>query len=428
MIEIKGFIAKADIASNETDRVAAFGELSTYCRTFAKDIGIYTDADSPGLELNVYSHKANSAAAGLVLPTRIKKILNVAKAVYAKGAATTVTTSRTDYQTDLVHTLASDIETATIGTIVEAMGVGIPDWVQFKLVDAEEVIVKIWFTNTAFERDWDEYEITVVSPLANVDTLFRPVAEIRAALSAVTPSSVMDLVDTAKAKHPETTIKIETTHWVNPNDTSVQIPISWYLVIYGPQGANGDNIKRAIINYILANSRQPESAWKQILPYLFKNTVIYVLPRWEKLAIPNRHAGVGIYSPITTLTEDLTYLKTALPHLATRFIDENAQVTHHKWRSITLLTCGGEDNARDKFKLTDYIPDYIGEGTASLDYSRMSAESRNWTVAMEEMLIIAESITAAGSLPIHTRRASVSNVNYIVRKIGDVEYYVALKE
>lgn len=428
MLTIKGFVENSSLANNEESAIATFGELSTFSRTFAKDIGIYTDQVAPALTLNVFSHKLSNVKNGVVLLDHVKRILTVVKAVYDKASSIDANTPRADYIADLTHDLHAQADAISVGRFVTLGALTVPEWISFKMSIADDNAVKIWLSNLAFERDWDEYEITVVPPLANVDTLFRPLAEIRASLSARTITEQMDQVRTLRGKHPETDLVAETVTYVNPQDNTVTYPITWYLLIYGPQGSNSEAIKRAIIDYIMANSREPESSWKTILPFLFKNTVMYILPRWEKLAIPNRQATVGIYSPITSLTEDLTYIKTSLAHLTTRFVEENAQVTHHKWRSITLLTCGGQDNAQDKFKLTDYIPDYIGEATSSLDFARMSAASREWTVAIEEMLIIAEAIDSAGALPLHTRRVTVGSVDYIARKIGPVEYHVALKE
>ena len=193
-------------------------------------------------------------------------------------------------------------------------------------------------------------------------------------------------------------------------------------------GNNSEAIKQAIIDYIMAHTSETEAAWKQILPFLFRVTRMYVIPRWDRIAIASRQSTVGIYSPITSVKENLTHAKTALSHLANAFVEEHLQVTHHKFRSVTLLTCGGEDNAQDKFKLTDYVPDYIAESSTSPDYSRMSETSKRFTVLMEELLIMAENFDAVAGMPINTRKVRINNVDYVGRKLGPVEYLVAIKE
>ena len=82
------------------------------------------------------------------------------------------------------------------------------------------------------------------------------------------------------------------------------------------------------------------------------------------------------------------------------------------------------DNVQNKFKLTDYIGDYIAESATSLDFNRMSEPSKAWTVAIEEMLILAENMAAVDSLPIHIRRTVVGDTTYIGRTLNKVEYLV----
>ena len=197
----------------------------------------------------------------------------------------------------------------------------------------------------------------MISPLANVDTLFRPVSEIRTALGNRTLAEQLENVQTVKAKLPETALRLETVQYINPVDNNITFDLNWYILVYGPMGNNSEAIKQAIIDYIMAHTSETEAAWKQILPFLFRVTRMYVIPRWDRIAIASRQSTVGIYSPITSVKENLTHAKTALSHLANAFVEEHLQVTHHKFRSVTLLTCGGEDNAQDKFKLTDYVPD-----------------------------------------------------------------------
>lgn len=428
MIIIKGFCTRRLQANNELNKVATFGELSTYARTFTKDIGLYSLAITPELELNVFSHKKDGEYNGVLSTAFVEPIIRLSNWIYTKSLTVSSSVTKNDYLTEFLNNFYGEITNPNIGTIQNADGRTMPEWLSFNLVSAQENQIKIWFSSDAFERDYDEYEISVVSPLLNVDTLFRPVSEIRSALAATTIADQLDKVQAAKNKSPETVLRAETIQYINPQDSTITIDTNWYILVYGPAGNNTDAIKQAIISYILANSNEPESSWKQILPYLFKTTRMYILPQWTHYAIANRETYAGIYSPITTVKDGITSAKAALSHLASTFVEENLQFTHHKYRSISLLCCGGDDNAQSKFKLTDYVPDYIGESSNTQDFNRMSELSKQWTVMMEELLIMAENNDEYTSLPLTTRRINVNNVLYLSRRLGNVEYLVAVRE
>lgn len=55
MLTVKGFVSQAQLADNRFNTTAAFGELSSYARTFSKDITVHTDPRWANTELDVFS-------------------------------------------------------------------------------------------------------------------------------------------------------------------------------------------------------------------------------------------------------------------------------------------------------------------------------------------------------------------------------------
>ena len=422
---IKGFCAKHDLADNVPGKTAQVGELTTYARTFSKDIGIYTDISYPNLEVDIFSCRNIDGEILKPFDNHVALLLQIANTVYGNEISTT---NRSDYATTLNNLYFGSIESIEVGNIITTVGGTIPESISFVISDTEPIEVKLWFSAIAMERDYDEYEIEVVHPLLNIDILFNPVAEIRAALAETNVSAQLEKVQLLKDKKPETVLRAETIKYVNPSDPTIEIDLVWYVLIYGPNGDNEDAIKNAIADAILAESSEPVEAWKEILPFLFKVTRMFVLPRWDIMSIPSRLDLVGIYSPISTVKEALTYAKATLSHLTNRHVEDNLQITHHKYRAVTLLVCGGEDNALDKFKLTDYVPDYIAESSTSQDFNRQTETTKRWTVAMEELLMLAESFTVLTALPVGVRRVTIGDVAYLTKRIDSVEWLVAIRE
>ena len=432
-MRIKGFCTNSLFVNNDPSRTSQVGELTTYARTFSKDIKFYINPDYPGLELNIFSCKEDisTGTTEVTVPDDIVNLLlDISNWVY-KGEVK-ATTDPAEYAVELHNNddFFNEISEVNAGELIFYNGIIVPSRLTFKLLKFENVEVKLWFSTQVMENEYDEYEIIVINPLLNMDVLFKSLADIQQELALLSITTQIERTQEIKNKHPETIMRAETIEYINNKDSSIKFDLVWYVLIYGPNGDNEDAIKEAIKDAILENSNEknPES-WKEILPFLFRTTRMYVLPRWDKMSIPSRLDNVGIYSPISNAKEALRYASTFLsPELTTAHVEENLEITHHKYRSITLLTCGGADNALEKYKLSDYIGDYIAESSTSQDYNRQAEYTRNWTVSMEEMLMLAENLNIQVTLPFGIRKVVVNDSTFLAKRMGNVEWLVAVRE
>lgn len=428
MLKIKGFCTHALQVDNTPGVVATFGELSTYARTYARDIGIYTSSSYAGIEFNCFRHAEGNTPQGKLTADYYNVILQVTQWIYNRATSISNTIVKNDYVVDMQTAFAGVINTVDIGTIKYDGTNTIPEWFKFAITGKPSNEVKVWLSSNAFEVQYDEFEIVVVNPLDNIDILFNTVSKINEDIQNNPSSKVMQKVVDAKNKAPETFLRIETVTYVNPQNTDITVNIDWYVLIYGVAGDNPEEVKTAIINYILSHSTEDENAWKQVLPYLFKNTRMYILPMWSNMAIPNRVSTAGIYSPISNANASLTYAKATLAPINNTFVTNNLEITHHKYRAITLLCCGDPDNVQSKFKLSDYMPDYIAESSTSQDFNRMAETTKQWTIDMERMLVIAENINEYPQLPSDIRKTVLNNITYVTKEIARVQYLVAVRE
>ena len=154
---------------------------------------------------------------------------------------------------------------------------------------------------------------------------------------------------------------------------------------------------------------------------------MFILPRWDKYAVPNRTDKVGIYSPISTVTECLSHAKALLTQLPALHIEQNLQVSHHTYSSISFLAVGGIDNYLNRFKLSDYFPDYIAEASTSQDFNRQDELTKEWTNLLDKALQTAESMTSISSLPNGFRRTTVGTKLCVAFTHNKVEYILVSK-
>lgn len=428
MISIKAFATSNTLTDNRVGITSTVGELSSYSRTFSRDVGDFTDNRWEDIHVMLFSSKNNG------VPTPLSTVysthmLEVSKWIYDYASTASASITKNDFLVNLQNAFNATVNNPTCSDLINDSNFRIPEWVSWTLAGQSTTnTIKVWFADHAFRRDYDEYEIVVIPPVELVDTLFRPVQEVQAALALRNPTRMMELVNEARNGQPDTMLHAETLTYRTPGSTSLNIDTAWYCVIYGPAGNTPDVVRNAIKQYILANTFDVEDSWKTIIPDLFRATQMYVLPMWTKLAIPSRSTLVGIYSPIVSPQTAMSRAYSALPDLITAHVDDNLEVTHHKFRSLTLVVVGNADNKDAKYKLSDYVPDYIAESSNHQDFNRMSEFTKAWTIMMEELLMLAERYTASLSLPANVRRVTRQGITYLTRRIDAVDWMVAVKE
>ena len=113
--------------------------------------------------------------------------------------------------------------------------------------------------------------------------------------------------------------------------------------------------------------------------------------------------------------------------VSTSHLENNLEITTHRYKSLTLGIVGGEDNRNNLANLTNYFADYIGEETTNEDFNRQSELTKQWTNMVTEMLYLAENYEDNPNLPSSTRLVSRNGLSFLLRKLDNIEYYVALK-
>lgn len=432
MYSLKGFVKIKSLINNSLGAMSPVGELSTYAMTFTRAIGEYEIPDYQDLTYISMSSKRSDLGEIAVEPNHAKHILDVANNVVSFAKNSTGTILLSDLLNNLFNSF-NTIQELTSGPLVNANGIRLPEYLTWRAPSLGDNRIKIWFSNEAFIRQYDEYEIMVIPPVANLNDLFADVAKSLAAIEDRTPTKVMELIQTAKGRYPETVIRAETVKFTNPNNSALQKDIVFHVIIYGAAGDNVDLIKQAIIDYCMdarnsSYTNLTNVKWRDIVPDLFKATEFILVPQWDKYAIPNRTVQAGIYSNIVSPKGILDQIKQKFNTYLPTFIDTNLQVFTHPYRSISIAAFGGIDNIGSKFKITDIFPDYSIFSTGTQDFSRLSKKTQEWSYILEEMIILAENMATNSELPPNTRITIRQNQRFIARTYDGIQYLMATKD
>jgi hypothetical protein len=431
---LKGFINNSTFMDAAPGATSTIGELSTQSSTYSTSKAYYFQ-ESTAPDLTFVSFASNDSSLGTVeAPSDIAtQVLQIAAWVYAQTQA--VPNPGEIAQATILSGLLAQFQTSaqnfTAGNMITDGTYWVPEWIQWEnttdstygsIASGNTNTIQIWFVDTSFQAQYDQYEIVVIPPMTTLNNFFTPAANVSALLAAQTYVDTITAVQTAKGNNPETMLVGETYDYVDPTNATNLIPTNWTLLIYGPAGDNVDAIQNALINYILANSTYTQAQWTAILPSLFKQTEFTLIPMWDQFAIPNRNQVSGIYSPQANASRALSMMTSVAQSYSAAQIASNTTVMTYPYNNISLVACGSGNNEGNNFQLEDLFPDLLSVPSTSVDFSRMSTTTQNFSLLLNQMLISAAALTEYGTVPAGMSTLVRDGIFYLVATYENINY------
>lgn len=427
MYQLKGFISIAALTDNTVGNVSPFGELSLWSQTYTRDRGEYETAGVPGFKLSsIFSVDSEIGKVSLDVGLA-NRVLVLAKWIYDYFQSTTELITPSDFAEQVRTYFVDEISYFNFGDFVTHNDITLPEWVSYRNENFPANDIKIWFSDIAFSNQFEETEIVPIVPLDNLDDFFLYPTNVKTLIESRTPTQMMDLIQAAKNKNPETIIRTLTIAYVNPNFPDFTFNTSWSVLIYGAAGNNLDSIRDAIIKYVLANSTHSKAQWGVILPDLFKRTEFILLPNWHTYAIPNKTVQAGIYSCVTTPALANVYAKTIIKEYTPEHILANIVHFSHPYKALAINCIPGPDNQFGKTQFLEVFPDFVNVNTSSTDFNRMSLNTQNWMLLLERLLLTAETMTEYTSLPDGINRVTRSGFIFASVNFQNIQYLVGAK-
>ena len=285
-LRLKGFVGIEPLISNIDGVTADVGEISTKSLTYAKDVGVYNAPAFPTFTYFSF-HSQNEAGVKVDVPEIMQgHIFQMTDWINTSQRAGGAPTTRDDFLLAYTQQWSATSTSLNCGEMKQIdVGFYFPEWVSFQKTNLdpstniEQNLTTLWFADQSFQSQFDDHDITVIPPVANLEVFFSGKAQVLAALAAQGLGATLARVQLAKEGHPETILSGENFDWVDPA-TQTRTPTNWSLLIYGQAGDDLDVIRQAIRDYIAANSPRTEDEWKVIFPDIYKNTEFVIFPRW----------------------------------------------------------------------------------------------------------------------------------------------------
>lgn len=427
MYTLKGFASHALFANNTPGQVNAIGEISTQSRTYSREIGIYTDAaGSPNVTLLSFLSSTDGTAQA-VDADLAKRVLTICSWFYNQTINNAGQLFIDQLLEGALTQFAASANTFAAGVMVTDGTRWMPEWVSWTDVANPGSFIRIWFADTNFQNEYDEFAFVIVPPITPIDDFFKAASSVQAEVNAVTKPQLFLNIQAARAGNPETDTIVLSYDWHDPSGTATLISTDWTVIEYGAAGNNVDSISDALEAYILANSAHTRAEWVVVFPDIFKRTEFLLIPQWQNVAIPTRASGnPGIYSPVTNLTDALALLPQFASYPSAH-INAHATVMGHPYKSLAIAMIGSDQNRSNEYEITDVFPDLIAVSSTNTDFARMSQATQTFLLALATMLVVAETMTQYSSIPMGYTKLIRNNILYLVYNYQTIDYLVAAK-
>lgn len=425
---IKGFATIDAFENRNPGQTAILGELSDFSRTYTRESSNYTDPGVVGYQF--VSFKAYDTTTNLEVSLssdQAKEILSMIRECVSYAQTHIRPYNEIDFKSTLLATFYQKIADVQFGVFTDNGNISLPEWLSWKSTANGGNQIKVWMADAAFQTQYDEYHIEVIPPIDLLDHFFFAYGNVVSELSAVTLPLFMEKIQKRKGSRPDTTTRILNFAFKNLLNANQSYLTNWGVALYGQQGDNIDNIKDAIVDYILKNSTRGRNDWESILPDLFRRTEFVVLPRWDLISIPNQTDLSSLYKNMMNPKECLSFAKSSISFYDSAFIDDNTIVLPFDYKALSLVAVNGNTNVVEAAKLDKLFSDYVPIPSTSADFNRMTESTRNWILFMQKLVIVAETAQTYSAVP-NTMRKQVRNGNlYISAMYNNINYLVAAR-
>lgn len=426
MLEIKGFIGVSGYSDNTPDKTATVGELSKISRSFCRDIKEHVDKARPEIVFNLFSSKSETEL-DYAEPTadQTSFILEVATWVVDQGRLQIAVNDLVLYIQAINGRFVDFPGTWNVGALVEYDDGYYPSYVRYV---TPEWSFQIWFSDTEFQLQYDEYSIDVVFPVEDIDTLVQPYDTVHPLLAKATSTYMLDKVMQVEKTTPSTMNKGRDYTWYDFSDQTKTQPCNFVAVIFGKAGDNVDAIRSAIVDAILKVSVYDRSRWAEVLPELFSPDELMMIPNWNAIMESYDPLSDDIYTSVIT-TQQAEHIAISLtPTYLVDHIQQTMNIVPTLWRGITMMVTPNEPfGDKEPKTFQELFPDYMLVPTTEPDFHRMSEDTRRMSLLIYSLLTYAAEYSDYYVLPRDfsvTRRGSQE---FITTSANGYLYHVLTK-
>lgn len=426
MLNISGFIAIGSLATNQPGVTSNIGEISNKSNTYSTENGFYKSTQHADVRLVTFNSDEDGVAKEVPIAFS-DEILRLSQWMYAKCINGDFNSSHEDARDKILQAFSAVLNIHHIGDMVTQEGYWMPESIIFNFTTLGKTnSIRLWFSDAAFRSQYDLYELVVVPPVDDIDTLVGDRESVLAIIDAIGVPDHNNRVAKSAGEYPYTILNSKNYAWTDQNDVTFQVPTPWSVIIYGVAGNNTDIIRNAIIDYILENTVHDREVWEKIYPDLFLPNEFYITPMWQNRSLENMRTVSEIYSPTALVTEQLEAGVSTFYNIPISHIQEHISHSSIEYKSLSFVSIGNWKNRNQNFNFKQQWPHFANLGTRDLDFSRMPKGTQMFYLLLVKAIKQAEEYDEYTTLPVEFSIVTRGSNDYLVFTFEKIQYLLSM--
>lgn len=388
--QLKGFVTRDDFVTPKNQDVAPIYELSTASLTYAKRSQSLYPSSKPNYCLQVFSLEGGTEITTIELAAIIDAVVGFSTWITNDVVSTKqhLIISYTN-QYNLTHS-ATPLTQLDYNDIISYNGIRAPNYLTFKVADVE---CAIWLSDATFQVFYPKYDIDIVLPFDNFAALAQSTGDMLDALASFDPVSMNDRIEVKKGGFAPTHTKMLNIPY-QPLNTTVQRNCYFAFNIYGKHGNYDHILKLALYNHLTTTLGLDGAFVEAVFPSILNINEFYIIPRWERTAIPVMVGEVGILSQVSkTYAENFDIENYVRTYSNPTYVRNNTYSVPFPYNNALLNVVNGFYSEEPVKDFASYYPDIISVSSIHPDYARMSMRTQHFMSMLEMMISIADADT-----------------------------------
>lgn len=426
-IQLKGFITRDDFVTPRNQEVSPLYELSELSYTYSYRKQVIYPTDQTTYALHVFRASQDGVQSQPeITDFQAKAIVRAVTefSVYLTGNVTSTKQQNIVYFTNQFNTLFPNtpISNLNYNSIKSHNNIRVPDYITFTIVGID---CSLWTDDQMFQTFYPNYDIRVVLPFEGFKTTVQNTSQMLDTLEKFDPVSFNSRLEQDKQGYPPTISRIINIPYKVPN-TTVERNCYFGFNVYGRHGNYDHILKLELYRVLTEELGLPPVFVEEVFPSILKINEFFIVPRWERVAIPSQVGQNGINSQVSLTYEEVYDTRKFIKiYDQDSYIRQNTFNVPSTYNNLLLQVTNGFYSEEDLRDFREYYPDIISTSTLDPDSSRMRARTQRFLIMLDNMLDVAN---AASQTELFNN--TITNTNYLFTIItrGGVTYLSFLFE
>lgn len=422
-LKVSGFIKRLDYSDkfgNFTPTHSTFGKL---VEVYNPNTAIYNDFEIVSLN-RIKEDDTHSYAK---LPSDdMADITNIVDWLF-KNAATNLTSNVDQTNAKLAEEFGTAILTVVADTMItDGENNILPNRIQIDINRNGGISsYTYWINSSRFDDEYNAFDTTIFIPTATVDGLVTSKDSLEQIINSKDIDDYNNELNKAGLESPYTSIRSLSTAWVNKDNPSETMSIRFTFACYGPINDDLGILKQALRQHILANTSISEAVWERVLPEIFTATTFIMVPAWDYVS--GGLSSARIYNPLLLTKDGVDFYNKHLTEFTTDHLYGNMEILPVMWQSLGIFVCANPNNPVGAHTLRENIADYILTDVGSGDFIRLTTQTKDFVVKINNYLPIIEKYKAGDTINDLTLEV-IDNLNFLVFTSFNVKCKILCKE